>query len=99
MVDLGMTAKVRPALVLSVAVLDHERHLFGIVPHTTHPWNTRFEAIVQVPWLRAGAFDAQGFRPVPPVAFQRRLGTLRAAELALVEAAVLRWIGVGAPSA
>ena len=99
MVDLGMTAKVRPALVLSVPVLDHERHLFGIVPHTTHPWSTRFEAVINVLWLKAGAFDAQGFRPVPPVAFQRRIGTLSGAQLTLVEDAVLRWIGVNRPSA
>ena len=95
----GMAAKLRPALVLSIPVLDHERHLDGIVPHTTHPWSTRFEAVIKLPWLKAGAFDAQGFRPVPLVAFQWRLGTLSGAQLALVEDAVLRWIGVNRPSA
>ncbi len=97
MVDLGMAAKVRPALILSVAVLDDERHLYGIVPHTTNPWGTRFEAEVKVPWLKAGAFDAQGFRPVPPVAFQRRMGKLNAEQLTEVEEAMLRWIGVSRP--
>ena len=33
--DLGLVAKVRPVLILSVPFLDHERAVFGIVPHTT----------------------------------------------------------------
>ena len=34
-VDLGLVAKVRPAVVLSVPFLDDERAVFEIVPHTT----------------------------------------------------------------
>ena len=35
LVDLGMTAKVRPAVILSVRVRDDERAVFALVPHTT----------------------------------------------------------------
>lgn len=45
--DLGMTAKVRPCLVLSVAVLDTERALATAVAHTTSGRGTRFEVSVR----------------------------------------------------
>ena len=48
-VDLGMAAKVRPALILSVAFLDHERALFAIVPHATALRGTRFESVFPFP--------------------------------------------------
>lgn len=35
LVDLGMAAKVRPALVISVPAHDADRALVTIVPHTT----------------------------------------------------------------
>jgi mRNA interferase MazF len=35
LVDLGMVAKVRPALVLSVAAADTDRALVTLVPHTS----------------------------------------------------------------
>lgn len=98
MLDLGLAAKVRPACVISVELQEEDRVLIGIVPHTTQLRETRFEASVRVPWLKTGAFDAQGLRPVPPNVFQRRLGALNAAGIAEVESAVLRWIGITAPS-
>ena len=94
MTDLGLAAKVRPVLVLSVAILDNERHLYGIVPHTTSLWHTRFEAVTNVRWLKPGGFDAQGLRPVPIAAFERRLGILDNAHLRKVEDAVLLWTGI-----
>ena len=41
-VDLGLAAKVRPALVLNIPFRDAERALYAIVPHTTAPRGTRF---------------------------------------------------------
>ena len=35
LVDLGMTAKIRPCLVLSTAVTEADRALATLVPHTT----------------------------------------------------------------
>ncbi len=59
LVDLGMTAKVRPALVVSIPANDADRALVTLVPHTTSVRGSRFEAAVQVGFLKAGAFDAQ----------------------------------------
>jgi mRNA interferase MazF len=37
LVDLGMAAKVRPAVVLSIPAQDVDRALVTVVPHTTSP--------------------------------------------------------------
>jgi mRNA interferase MazF len=62
LVDLGMTAKVRPAGVLSVPADDIDRALATLVPHTTSPRQSRFEIAASVPFLRAG-----GKRPMKAV--------------------------------
>jgi mRNA interferase MazF len=93
-VDLGLVAKVRPALLLNVPFLDHERAVFEIVPHTTSLRGTRFEVSVAVPGLRTGAFDAQGLRNVPASVLLRKLGALTPAQLAQVEIAVKLWLGL-----
>ncbi len=76
LVDLGLAAKVRPALIASIAYLDHKRALYAIVPHTTACRNTRFEVLLTVSGLQAGAFDVQGLRPIPPAVLLRRLAHL-----------------------
>jgi mRNA interferase MazF len=48
LVDLGMAAKVRPALVISIPAEDIDRALVTLVPHTTSPRQSRFEAAVSV---------------------------------------------------
>jgi mRNA interferase MazF len=48
LVDLGMAAKVRPAVVISVPAEDTDRALITLVPHTTSPRQTRFEATVSM---------------------------------------------------
>lgn len=65
LVDLGMTAKVRPALVISIPADDADRALVTLVPHTTSVRGSRFEAVVQVGFLKVGAFDAQSLVTVP----------------------------------
>jgi|SRR5262245_45272859 len=67
LVDLGMAAKVRPAVVVSVPADDTDRALVTIVPHTTSPRQSRFEATVLVPFLRPGVFDAQNLVTIPHV--------------------------------
>ena len=57
LVDLGMAAKVRPALVISVPAEDIDRALVTLVPHTTSPRRSGFEATASAPFLRAGVFD------------------------------------------
>ena len=92
--DLGMAAKTRPCLVLSVPPGPADRVLFTVVPHTTSVQGTAFEVDVPAPFLKAGAFDAQGLVTVPRPRLIRRLGTLTGAELVLVEAAVRAWLGL-----
>jgi mRNA interferase MazF len=55
LVDLGMAAKVRPALVLSIPANDEDRALATLVPHTTSVRGSRFEAAVSAAFLKAGA--------------------------------------------
>ena len=92
LVDLGMTAKVRPCLVMSAAIGDNDRALITLVPHTTSARGTQFEAAAQVQFLRAGAFDAQGMLTVPVKLAIRRLGALNESQMRLVEAAVCKWL-------
>ncbi len=97
LVDLGLAAKVRPCLVVSVPAGEAERALITLVPHTTALRGTRFEVPVPLHFLRAGAFDAQNLVTIPLAKLLRRLGRLNAAQLALVEGAVVAWLGL--PSA
>ena len=96
LVDLGLAAKVRPALVLSVPAEDTDRALVTIIPHTTSVRGSRFEAAVSVAFLRVGAFDAQNIVTIPHAKLVRRLGNLSAAQLAVVERAAIVWLGLTA---
>ena len=96
LVDLGMAAKVRPALVISVPATDTDRALVTLVPHTTSPRQSRFEASVSVPFLRPGVFDAQNVVTIPHAKLLRSLGMLGTAQLALMERAVRIWLGLPA---
>jgi mRNA interferase MazF len=94
LVDLGMAAKVRPCLVLSVPIADTDRALVTLVPHTTSSRGSRFEVTTDVRFLRPGAFDAQNLVTIPAVKLVRRLGRLSAGELDSVEIAVRHWLGL-----
>ena len=94
LVDLGMAAKVRPCLVISVATVETDRALVTLVPHTTSTPGSRFEVTTKIKFLRPGAFDAQNLMTVPAVKFRRVLGRLSTLELAAVEAAVRSWLGL-----
>ena len=93
LVDLGMAAKVRPCLVLSVPVLDTERALATAVAHTTSARGTRFEVAVRSPLLRTGVFDAQNLITVPHAKYLRKLGTLTDNQVQTVESVVRSWLG------
>ena len=97
LVDLGLAAKVRPALVFSVPIGDADRALVTLVPHTTSLRGSRFEVPVPVPFLRPGGFDAQSLVTVPVVRLIRRLGRLNKQQLAEVEARVCAWLGLPEP--
>ena len=93
--NLGLAAKVRPCLVLSVPTDPQDRVLVTLVPHTTSVQGTRFEVAAQAKFLHGGGvFDAQQVVTVPQVKLVRRLGALAPDQLALVEEAVRRWLGL-----
>jgi mRNA interferase MazF len=92
--DLGIAGKVRPCLVLSVPPDPQDRVLVTLVPHTTSVQGTRFEVSIPKPFFTPGAFDAQGLVTVSPKRLVRILGDLLPDELAQVEDAVKRWLGL-----
>ena len=49
LVDLGLAAKVRPCLVLSIPFEDEDRSLVTAIAHTTSPRSSRFEVTVIEP--------------------------------------------------
>lgn len=91
-VDLGLVAKVRPGLVLSVPAGPQDRVLATLVGHTTSMRGSQFEVMVKARFLQAGAFDAQSLVTVPHAKLIRKLGTLPPDQLASVENAVRRWL-------
>ena len=93
-VDLGLAAKVRPCLVLSIPASDDERSLVTVVAHTTSPRGGRFEVAISTPFLRTGVFDAQNLVTIPDAKLLRSIGALRPAHLASVESAVRAWLGL-----
>lgn len=93
-VDLGMAAKVRPCLVLSVPTTPQDRVLVTVVAHTTSVQGSRFEVAIQTPFLKPGVFDAQQVLTAPQVKLIRKLDDLRMDDLALVEDAVKRWLNL-----
>jgi mRNA interferase MazF len=92
-VDFGITQKVRPALVISIAFGDTDRALIGVIPHTTAGRGSQFEVRVPVPFLSEGAFLVQGIQAIPPKYFLRRLGVLTSEQLRRIERVLLRWQG------
>ena len=96
LVDLGLAAKVRPCLVLSVPLDESDRSLVTVIPHTTAVRQSRFEVVVPARFLRSGAFDAQGIVTVPTVRLMNQLGMLTTEQLGLVERCVCSWLGIKA---
>ncbi len=95
LVDLGMVAKVRPCLVLSVAADGPaDRVLATCVGHTTSGRGTRFEVSVPVRFLKEGVFDAQSLVTIPHAKLIRRLGILSDEQMKLVESVVRLWLGL-----
>lgn len=90
--DLGLVAKVRPALVLSGPFGDQDYALFHIVPHTTAVRNSQFEAAMSLPFLKSGVFNIQGSQSVPRSWLLRQLGTLTKDQLVQIESSFRLWL-------
>lgn len=92
--DLGLAAKVRPCLVLSVPPQETERDLVTLLPHTTAVRGGRFEVVIPKPFLKSGAFDSQGLVTVAPARLLRRLGKLESHEMTAIDEGVKCWLGL-----
>ncbi len=88
LIDLGYAAKIRPCLVLNVPILDTDRALVTVIPHTTSARGTRFEVAISRPFLHRGVFDAQNPTTITQAELIRKLGNLEADELSRIETAV-----------
>lgn len=98
MIDLGMAAKVRPCLILSVAFRDDEKAVVTYVARSTQTRGGRFEVRHTAPHFVPGVFDAQNIGTVPLPKLERFLTRLPTEQLAVVESAVQRWLGFTAES-
>ena len=93
-VDLGLAAKMRPCLVLSIPYAEEDRALVTVLAHTTSPRRSRFEVNAKVNFLRPGVFDAQNILTIPRAKLLRKLGVLTSFQMAAVETAVRLWLGL-----
>ena len=93
MVDLGMAAKTRPALILSVQFNDDEKAVVTYVARSTQRRGGRFEVEHSALHFLPGVFDAQNIGTLPVSKLIRRLARLPDGTLVKVEDAVKRWMG------
>jgi mRNA interferase MazF len=75
-VDLGLTAKVRPCLVMSDYPADDELALMLVIPHTTAVRRTRWEFACPKSFLKPGVFHLQQIQPVSLNRLEAKLGAL-----------------------
>lgn len=89
-IDFGMAAKVRPALVLTETPAADELDVVTVLLHTTALRGNRWELSIPKPFLKPGAFHLQQVQTVSTAKLERRLGTLTADEMKLVREALAR---------
>lgn len=95
LVDLGLVAKIRPCLVLSVSTIGpNDRVLATIVTHTTSPRGSDFEVELPARFLKPGVFVAQNLMSIPHAKLVRRLGVLTPDQMNTVLVVVRKWLGL-----
>ena len=90
LVDFGMVAKVRPALLLTGESADDELDLVTVLLHTTALRGNRWEMNLPKPFLRPGAFHLQQIQSISAAKLERKLGLLTQPEIQQVEEALRR---------
>ena len=100
MIDFGLAAKVRPALLLTGNPADDELDLVSVLLHTTSLRGNRWEFPVPKSFLKPGAFHLQQVQTVSTIKLERRLGALTAEEMKRVIDALAGRLGfnTGGPS-
>lgn len=92
--DLGMAAKARPVVVVSVAFSDSDRAIVTVVPPTTALRGSAYEIAVRVPFLQQGAFLVQGISTYPKAWAIRKLGALQPEHMTAVMEGLRNWLGL-----
>jgi mRNA interferase MazF len=94
MTDFGMTAKVRPALLLTGNPAPDELDLVTVLLHTTSLRGNRWELNIPKPFLKPGAFHLQQVQTISTVKLERKLGTLTTSEMRQVLDALGKRLGI-----
>ena len=94
MIDFGIAAKVRPAVLLTGEPAANELDLVTVALHTTALRGNRWELNIPKPFLKAGAFHLQQVQAISTVKLERRLGALTAEEMDRVRNALRNRLGL-----
>ena len=93
-VDFGMAAKVRPALLLTGEPADDELDVVSVLLHTTALRGNRWEPSIPKPFLKTGAFHLQQIQTVSTVKLERKIGFLTHDEMAKVLESLANRLGI-----
>ena len=93
-VDFGIAAKVRPALLLTNQPADDELDLLTVLLHTTATRGNQWELSIPKPFLKQGAFHLQQIQTVSTVKLERRLGVLSTEEMGRVLDVLAERLGI-----
>jgi mRNA interferase MazF len=94
LVDFGLAAKVRPALLLTGNPAIEELDLVTVLLHTTALRGNRWELSIPKPFLKPGAFHLQQVQSISTVKLERKLGMLTDEEMDQVLDALGKRLGV-----
>ena len=94
LIDFGMAAKIRPALLLTGEPSDQELDLFTVLLHTTSLRGNSWELAVPKPFLKPGAFHLQQVQTISGAKLIRRLGRLTGVEMQTVAEALGNRLGL-----
>jgi len=93
-IDFGMAAKVRPALLLTGEPATDELDLVTVLLHTTSLRDNRWELAIDKPFLKPGAFHLQQVQTISTVKLERRLGVLSSEEMNRVRSTLKNRLGL-----
>jgi mRNA interferase MazF len=95
-VDLGMAAKVRPCVVVSVSKPDRQRNMSVVVPMTTEVRGGECEIHFPKPaWLRQeSVVNALGIAGVDNAKIERRISAFPADKMLEIESVLKRLLGL-----
>jgi mRNA interferase MazF len=95
-VDLGMTAKVRPCVVVSVSKPERQRNMSVVVPMTTEIRGGECEIAFPKPaWLRQeSVVNVLGIAGVDNAKIERRISAFPADKMSEIETVLKRLLGL-----